>query len=97
MVGIFARNIREASSYITPIYMLTIFLGIISISQGMELTGKMFLVPVLNSSFVFKELLMGKIYWSHIITTFSANIIIAGIALFGATRLFSKEEVLFRS
>ncbi|OGD15003.1 hypothetical protein A2V47_02285 [Candidatus Atribacteria bacterium RBG_19FT_COMBO_35_14] len=97
MVGIFARNIREASSYITPIYMLTIFLGIISISQGIELTGKMFLVPVLNSSFVFKELLMGKIYWSHIITTFSANIIIAGIALFGATRLFNQEEVLFRS
>jgi len=97
MVGIFARNIREASSYITPIYMLTVFLGIISISQGMELSGKMFLVPVLNSSFVFKELLMGKIYWDHILTTFSANIIIAGIALFGATRLFSKEEVLFRS
>jgi len=97
MVGIFARNIREASSYITPIYMLTIFLGIISISQGMELTGKLFLVPVLNSSFVFKELLMGKIYWNHIIITFSANIIIAGIALFGATRLFNKEEVLFRS
>jgi sodium transport system permease protein len=97
MVGIFARNIREASSYITPIYMLTIFLGIISISQGMELTGKMFLVPVLNSSFVFRELLMGKIYWNHIITTFSANIMIAGIALLGATRLFNQEEVLFRS
>ncbi|HEC92116.1 MAG TPA: ABC transporter permease [Candidatus Atribacteria bacterium] len=97
MVGIFARNIREASSYITPIYMLTIFLGIISISQGIELTDKMFLVPILNSSFVFKELLMGKIYWEHIITTFSANTIIAGFALLKATRLFSKEEVLFRS
>jgi len=97
MVGIFARNIREASSYITPIYMLTVLLGIVSVSQGMELTGNMFLVPVLNSSFVFKELLMGKIYWDHILTTFSANIIIAGIALFGATRLFNKEEVLFRS
>jgi len=97
MVGIFARNIREASSYITPIYMLTIFLGIISISQGMELTGKMFLVPVLNSSFVFRELLMGKICWNHILTTFSANMVIAGLALLGATRLFTKEEVLFRS
>lgn len=97
MVGIFARNIKEASSYITPIYMLTIFLGIISISQGIELTGKMFLVPVLNSSFVFKEILMGKIYWSHIITTFSANMVIATLALLGATRLFTKEEVLFRS
>jgi len=97
MVGIFARNIREASSYITPIYMLTVFLGVISVSQGMELTGKMFLVPILNSSFVFKELLMGKIYWNHILITFSANMIIAGLALLGATRLFTKEEVLFRS
>ena len=97
MVGIFARNIREASSYITPIYMLTVFLGVISISQGMELSGKMFLVPVLNSSFVFKELLMGKIYWDHILITFIANMVIAGLALLGATRLFSKEEVLFRS
>ena len=97
MVGIFARNIREASSYITPIYMLTVFLGVISISQGMELSGKMFLVPVLNSSFVLKELLMGKIYWDHILTTFIANMVIAGLALLGATRLFSKEEVLFRS
>jgi len=97
MVGIFARNIREASSYITPIYMLTVFLGVISISQGMELSGKMFLVPVLNSSFVFREILMGKIYWDHILTTFSANMLIAGLALLGATRLFSKEEVLFRS
>jgi sodium transport system permease protein len=97
MVGIFARNIKEASSYITPIYMLTVFLGVISISQGIELSGKMFLVPVLNSSFVFKEILMGKIYWSHIITTFSANMVIAALALLGATRLFTKEEVLFRS
>jgi len=97
MVGIFARNIKEASSYITPIYMLTVFLGIISISQGIELSGKMFLVPVLNSSFVFKEILMGKIYWSHIITTFSANMVIATLALLSATRLFTKEEVLFRS
>jgi len=40
---------------------------------------------------------MGKIYWNHIITTFSANMVIAGLALLGATRLFSKEEVLFRS
>jgi len=97
MVGTFARNIKEASSYITPIYMLTIFLGIISISQGIELGGKMFLIPVLNSSFTFREILIGKIYWSHIIITFSANMIITAIALVGATRLFTKEEVLFRS
>jgi len=97
MVGIFARNTREASSYTTPIYMLTIFLAVSSINQGIELSGKMFLVPILNSSFVFRELLMGKIYWGHILTTFIANLVIAGVALWWATHLFTKEEVLFRS
>ncbi|GAB4116288.1 MAG: hypothetical protein Kow00103_11800 [Candidatus Caldatribacteriota bacterium] len=97
MIGIFARNVREASSYITPIYMLTIFLGVISINQGIEITDKMFLFPILNNSFVFRELLMEKIYWNHIWTTFFANIVLAVLALLGATRLFAKEEVLFRS
>ncbi len=97
MIGIFARNVREASSYITPIYMLTIFLGVISINQGIEITDKMFLFPILNNSFVFRELLMEKIYWNHIWTTFFANTVLAGLALLGATRLFTKEEVLFRS
>jgi len=97
MIGIFARNVREASSYITPIYMLTIFLGIMSINQGIEISDQMFLFPVLNNSFVFRELLRGKIIWNHIWTTFFANIVIAGLALLGATRLFTKEEVLFRS
>ena len=97
IVGIYARNIKEASSYVTPIYMLTIFLAVISISQGIELKGNLFLIPILNSSVTFKEILMGKIYWNHIIITFMANTFIAGIALIGATRLFNKEEVLFRS
>jgi len=97
IIGIFARTMREASSYVTPIYMLTIFLGIISISQGIELSGKLFFIPILNSSFVFKEILIGKINWNHILFTTLANSLFAGIALIGASRLFNRESVLFRN
>ena len=97
LIGIFARNSKEASTYVTPIYMIAIFLGMISLSQGIELTEPMFFIPILNNSFVFKELLMGTVHWGHISSTLISNISVTLIALLGAARLFTKESVLFRS
>ncbi len=97
MIGIFARNNREASTYVTPIYMVAIFLGMVSLSQDIGLAKPLFLVPILNNSFVFKELLMGTVNWSHISATLLSNISIALLSLFTAAKLFNKENIIFRS
>ncbi len=97
LIGIFARNNKEASTYVTPIYMGAIFLGMVSLSQGMELAKPMFFIPILNNSFTFKELLMGTVNWGHILSTMVSNISIALIALLAAAYLFTRESVLFRS
>jgi len=97
LIGIFARNNKEASTYVTPIYMGAIFLGMISLSQGIELAEPMFFIPILNNSFTFKELLMGIVNWEHILSTLVSNIAIALIALLVAAYLFTRENVLFRS
>ena len=97
LIGIFARNTKEASTYTTPIYMGAIFLGMLSLSQGIELSRPLFFIPILNNSFVFKELLMGTVNWAHISATLISNIGIALLALFAAAKLFNKENVIFRS
>lgn len=97
LIGIFARNNKEASTYITPIYMGAIFLGMVSLSQGTELAESMFLIPILNNSVTFKELLIGINDWGHIFSTFVSNSIIAFICLLTAAHLFTREKVLFRS
>ena len=97
LIGIFARNTKEASTYTTPIYMGAIFLGMLSLSQGIELSRPLFFIPILNNSFVFKELLMGTVNWAHISATLISNIGIALLALFAAANLFNKENVIFRS
>ena len=97
LIGIFARNNKEASTYVTPIYIGAIFLGMVSLSQGMELAKPMFFIPILNNSFTFKELLMGTVNWGHILSTMVSNISIALIALWAAAYLFTRESVLFRS
>ena len=97
LIGIFAKNNREASTYVTPIYMVAIFLGMVSLSQDIGLAKPLFLVPILNNSFVFKELLMGTVNWSHISATLLSNISIALLSLFTAAKLFNKENIIFRS
>ncbi len=97
LIGIFARNTKEASTYTTPIYMGAIFLGMLSLSQGIELSRPLFFIPILNNSFVFKELLMGTVNWAHISATLISNIGIALLALLVAAKLFNKENVIFRS
>lgn len=97
LIGIFARNTKEASTYTTPIYMGAIFLGMLSLSQGIELSQPLFFIPILNNSFVFKELLMGTVNWAHISATLISNIGIALLALLVAAKLFNKENVIFRS
>ena len=97
LIGIFARNTKEASTYTTPIYMGAIFLGMLSLSQGIELSRPLFFIPILNNSFVFKELLMGTVNWAHISATLISNIGIALLALLAAAKLFNKENVIFRS
>lgn len=97
LIGIFARNNREASTYITPIYMIAIFLAMISLSQGIELAKPLFLIPILNNSFVFKELLIGTIDKTHLFYTIVSNLLLALLALRSATRMFQQENVLFRS
>lgn len=97
LIGIFARNSKEASTYVTPIYMIAIFLGMISLSQGIELAKPLFFIPILSNSFIYKELLIGIINWGHIISTVSSNLIISLLALLGAVKFFTREDVLFRS
>ncbi len=97
IIGTFARSIREAQSYATPLYMVTIFLGIVSMSQGLELGDWVYLVPILSTSFTMKEILMGDINWLHFGFTLASSLVIAGLSIIGAAYMFTKETVLFRS
>ncbi|MBN2396234.1 MAG: ABC transporter permease [Candidatus Atribacteria bacterium] len=97
LIGIYARNNKEASTYVTPIYMIAIFLGMISLSQGTELASPLFFIPILSNSFIFKELLIGTIHWGHMISSIASNLFFSLFALMGAMKFFSREDVLFRS
>jgi sodium transport system permease protein len=96
-IALFAKTYKEAQSYLTPLTFLVVIPAIASIMPGVELTPKLALIPVLNTSLVCKEIITGTYHWNSIILIFTSTCIYAAAALFLAVKMFQRESVLFRS
>jgi sodium transport system permease protein len=96
-IALLARSYKEAQSYISPLMMVIIMPAVMSLMPGVELNSKLAWVPVLNTSLVSKEVISGHYPWALIGVTFASSCIYAAIALGIATRLFEREEVIFRT
>jgi sodium transport system permease protein len=96
-IALFAKSHKEAQSYLTPMTFIVIIPAVASLLPGVELTPKLALVPILNTSLVCKEIITGTYHWGSIAMIFASTCVYAGFALFLAFKTFQRESVLFRS
>jgi sodium transport system permease protein len=96
-IALFAKSYKEAQSYLTPITFVAVIPAVASVMPGVELTPKLALVPILNTSLVCKEIMTGTYHWSSIGIIFASTCVYAAVALFLAVKTFQRESVLFRS
>ncbi|MFB6214822.1 MAG: ABC transporter permease [Candidatus Bipolaricaulia bacterium] len=95
-IGSFARTQKEANVYQTPVLMLVVLTGILSMTGGIELGDFAYFIPLLNSLETFKELIVGTTNLFHIGATFLTTVPLAGLLVFLAIGLFKREDILFR-
>lgn len=96
-IALFAKTYKEAQSYLTPLTFLVVIPAVASVMPGVELTPKLALIPVLNTSLVCKEIITGTYHWYSIILIFTSTCVYALAAIFLAVKMFQREDVLFRS
>ena len=95
-IGSFARTQKEANVYQTPVLMLVVLTGILSMTGGIELGNFAYFIPLLNSLETFKELIVGDINLFHIGATFLTTVPLAALLVYLAIGLFKREDILFR-
>jgi sodium transport system permease protein len=96
-IALFAKSYKEAQSYLTPMTFLIVIPAVASVMPGVELTPKLALIPILNTSLVCKEIITGTYHWNSIALIFVSTCVYAAVALFLAFKTFQRESVLFRS
>ncbi|MFA5030899.1 MAG: ABC transporter permease [Patescibacteria group bacterium] len=96
-VAIFAKSYKEAQNYISPFYLVAVLpVAILGQLPGFKPVAAFFLIPGVNAVFVIKEILLGVYNTNHILVTFASLIVYAAISIFVASKIYSKEGILFR-
>jgi sodium transport system permease protein len=96
-IALFAKSYKEAQSYVTPLTFVAVIPAIASVMPGVELTPKLALIPILNTSLLCKEIIAGTYHWNSMAVIFASTCVYAAAALFLAVKTFQRESVLFRS
>jgi ABC-type Na+ efflux pump permease subunit len=95
-ISIFAKSFKEAESYISPAYIIVILpVVFVNAVPGFEPALAHFAVPAVNAILLFKEILMGTYNWAHIALTLGSLAVYSAVAVFIASKIYSKESVLF--
>ncbi|MBN2461827.1 MAG: CPBP family intramembrane metalloprotease [Candidatus Cloacimonetes bacterium] len=93
----YARNIKEAQSYQMPIIIGGMMLSMISLLPGFKLTAGFALIPVVNFSLLFKEIMSGNFQILSFSLVLGSTLILDIIAIIISMNLFRNESILFRT
>lgn len=94
-LGAMAKNMKEASGYTMPVMLITMITGIATMNMDPAADLVSYMVPVLNSIFCIKLVLLGKIALFPVLITLAVNAMLGGVGLLLATRIYNSEKVLY--
>jgi len=95
--SLFAKTMKEAQSYVSPLIIIVVLPAMMGMLPGVELNSRLALVPILNVALASKELVSGVFHWPQLALIFGSTCVYAAAALAFCVRLFNREEVLFRT
>jgi sodium transport system permease protein len=98
-ISAFARNIREAQTYLTLVSFIVLMPAIFSQIIGYTDYAKakwIFFVPVLNSATCIKDALINRVDGQSLLITSGVSLILAALTINQAIRLFNREQILTR-
>ena len=98
VVSVIAKNTKEASTYVSPLYMLVLVLGMVTMFQGgQEKADILFAVPVYGSALAIQSLMTNELSWLQFGFTVAGTVLVAVIITFFITRAFHSEKIMFNA
>ena len=93
----FARNQKEAQTYLGPLFLVVLVPAMMTMFVGSEAALHMALVPVMNAALIIKQALGHTYQPAFIALAFAASAIYAGLAVLLCIRMFQRESVLLKA
>jgi ABC-type Na+ efflux pump, permease component len=96
IVSAFARSVKEAQGYVTPMMLVVMMLGITAMfGNGAKAGMGFYMIPLYNSVQSMIGIFSFKAIPAHIAITVISNLLLSGAGVFILTRMFNSERVMF--
>ena len=96
LLSALAKDVKNAGTMITPFMLVVMLCGLMPMFQsGASENLAAYLIPFYNSIQVMTAVFAHKMRWMPVIVTVAANVVYTGIAVWGLTRMFNSEKVMF--
>jgi sodium transport system permease protein len=96
-ISTFARNQKEAQTYLGPLMIVVMVPAMLSMMMKSEASMPIAFIPIFNITLIVKQALTSSIDPVFVAAAFGASLVYAALALLFATRLFQKESVLLKA
>ena len=93
-IGILARSVKEASGYITPIYMLILLFGISTVQSEGSKAFYYYAIPFINIIFTMKDIFIGTFSVANFLTMLVVNSALVVLFVYLTAKIFNSEKVL---
>lgn len=96
IISCLAKSVKEATSYVSPIMILAMVIGITGFIGGGENPVWVFFIPVYNSVQCIVEIFSFELNPIHVVLTSVTNIAVMCGGIFVLTRMFNSEKIMFK-
>jgi sodium transport system permease protein len=96
LLSALAKDMKNAGTMITPLMLAVMFCGLIPMFQSATPTGILpYLIPFYNSIEVMTAVFAHELQWTPVFVTLGANVGYMLLGVWGLTRMFNSEKVMF--
>ncbi len=96
IISAFAKNVKEATGWVTPVMIISMLLGVTSMVESLCMTEPVwFLIPLYNSVQSMNGIFSMEPDLVNIGVTVAANVVYAGLGVFVLAKMFDNEKIMF--
>lgn len=95
-VSLMAKNIKEAQSFIMPVYIIVMFAGMITMYSG-DVTSGSYMIPVYNTSAAFKGIFERTITMNQYLTSTIITYAFAGVMVWLMAKAMNSEKIMLNA
>lgn len=98
LVSVFAKSAKEATTYVTPLYIVVILAGVFTMFQsGADRSLFQYAIPVYGNAITIQNMLIGEMTIQQFLLSLGSTVLCGAICTALVTKAFNSEKVMFNA